>query len=215
MYTKSLHKVLVLLHELLIQSHHYSMLFGRIHARQRPLLNALPMLTASELKSFLSLWADYAAFAIDAYVQRQLLLHKNTGMVSRVYTSHVGSRVLVAREVLRGIETTTLLHADGTRVSTTSFYQLTVIRAKDRLQLTADNCVLLKVATVPKVRGAKVSNRGPSTRPTKTLLRSDANSKGKIISSVLPDTGAHVSVTKAAQADLLVSPLDTSAELLL
>lgn len=101
MHAKPPHKALLQLHEILVQPKHFAMLFGRVHAAQRPLLAGLPTLTASELKSFMASWTEYAAFAIDAYVQRQLILHKNTGAVPRVYNSHVGSRVLsVAREVL-------------------------------------------------------------------------------------------------------------------
>lgn len=129
------------------------MLFGRVHAAQRSLLSRMPFLSASELKTFLGFWMDYAAYAIDAYVQRQQILNKSKGLVPKVYKSHIGSRVLVAREVMRGIEPTTLLHADGSKVTTTKFDLLRVIRAKDRPQLDEDNCILLRPATGGKTPG--------------------------------------------------------------
>lgn len=105
----------------------------------------------------------YAAYAIDTYVQRQLLHHKSNGVVPRVYKSH-----------MRGIEATTLLHADGTKVSTTTFNPLTVIRAKDRLQLTEDNCVLMRVEkATKKVAVGKEAATSPAVQQQETIPTHD------------------------------------------
>lgn len=71
----------------------------------------------------------------------------------RVFKSMVGSRVRAARElVLLGIDSSTVLHADGTKVKTVNFDPALVRKAHQRHQLTDANCQLLRNAATSKVK---------------------------------------------------------------
>ena len=59
--------VTVLRHQLLTAPANYSLLFGRVHRTQRPLLNRLPQLSAGDRKRLIERWKYYAALAVDLY----------------------------------------------------------------------------------------------------------------------------------------------------
>lgn len=57
-------------------------------------------------------------------------------------------RVAVAREALYGIEVTTLLRVDGTKVTTTIFDSSTAVRAKHQQPLHEANYIILLLRAV-------------------------------------------------------------------
>ena len=59
----------------------------------------------------------------------------------------VVSRVIVAREVLLGIDPSTVIRADGTKLTNTNFLRSEVIRAHQRTSLTSMNSQLLRKPT--------------------------------------------------------------------
>ena len=140
----------VLLHDILSRQENYSMLIGRIHPQQRHLLTALPQLTASELKQLLVTWSNYAAMVVDLYTQRQSIIQNNQSRLPRAYKFFVGKRVIAAREVLLGIDPTTFIYADGTKVKTTKYAKSEIMQAHQRHMLTATNSQLLRTP-VPKL----------------------------------------------------------------
>ena len=77
----------------------------------------LPLLSAGDRKRLIDRWKHYAAMAVDLYSQRQLIIDAKLSLLPRVSKSKVGTRVVVAREVLLGIDPTTVIRADGTKSS--------------------------------------------------------------------------------------------------
>ena len=152
------------LHTSLMHPPHVSLLLGRVHAHQRSLLN-FPSLKVIHLPMLVDTWKNYAAFAVDMYSMRQQLIAHTTGLMPKVFKSVVGSRVLAAREALIGIEATTLLHSDGTRVVSSGYDKDTVIIAHKRGKLDVLNCQVARSLQRPK--RMQDPTRGPPLPPPK------------------------------------------------
>lgn len=142
-----LHRSLYALHTLLMNPHNFSILLGRIHSHQRPLLDSLMLPSQSEpkqhqlAKSLLKHWKQYKAMALDLYMERQNLL---THITRPLTDPNAARRTLDANEVLYGIERYMLLHAHGQPVRSTRYHHPTVIRAQKRTTLTVDNSLYLR-----------------------------------------------------------------------
>ena len=136
------------------------MLFGRIHVHQQRLLDQLPFLTASGVKQLLAVWKNYAAMVIDLYAQRQIILAKHPSFLPKVYASFIGKRVPLAREVMEGIDATTTIHLDGTKVTNTKYETNRTVLAHKRTELTAANSIVLR--TMQPVKPQVARKRQPA-----------------------------------------------------
>ena len=148
-------KTITILHDILMREENCSMLFGRIHVHQQRLLDQLPFLTASGVKQLLAVWKNYAAMVIDLYVQRQIILAKHPSLLPKVYASFVGKRVPLAREVMEGIDATTTIHLDGTKVTNTKYEHNRTVLAHKRTDLTAANSIVLRTMQTVKTQVAR------------------------------------------------------------
>ena len=155
----SLATAITTLHDILMREENYSMLFGRIHAHQRHLLAQLPPLTASGVKQLLEVWKNYAAMVVDLYSQRQIILAKHPSFLPKVYSSFVGKRVPLAREVMEGIDATTTIHLDGSKVVNTKYEKVHTVLAHKRTELTTANSVVLKAMQPTKIKTAARQQR--------------------------------------------------------
>lgn len=172
-YTSSVVKASLLLHDILSKPANHSMLFGRVHASQQPLLNRLPYLTAVGIKQLTDVWKEYAAMVVDLYSQRQQSIQQSGSQMPKVFKSMVGSRVLAAREVLIGIDSNTVLYTDGSKVKTTNYDPIVVSQAHQRTQLTEANCQLLRTTKPPTI--TKKRKASDATAVLLTHLRHHCN----------------------------------------
>ena len=73
---------------------------------------------------------------IDLYSQRQTILQNTSSWKEKVYRSFVGQQVLWAREVMQGIDATTALRPDGTKLKNTKYNKTQIILSHQRHLLT-------------------------------------------------------------------------------
>ena len=102
---------------------HYTLLFGRVHRTQRPLLNRLQLLSAGDRKRLI----ESGKTMLPLQWTRQIIIDAKHSLLPRVRKACVGSRVVVAREVLLGIDPSTVIRADGTKLTNTHFLKSEVL----------------------------------------------------------------------------------------
>ena len=81
---------------------------------------------------------------VDIYTQRQAIIQNNQSRHKQCYKMRAGQRVTAAREVMLGIEPTTFVYADGTKVNNTKYTKAHIQQARQRHTLTPTNSQILR-----------------------------------------------------------------------